>query len=99
MKTRKFYPAQVIRRLNGRAVSTLTASDRAALNIGVRRARKAGVIVTVVEGVIAVYSAKQVGQMIMADLKDVANLLDTRRIKEQAEAVNANTRIFMNILS
>ena len=80
------------------AAAELAAAELAALNLGVQRTRKAGVVVTVVEGVIAVHSAKQIGQMIMADLKEVAKQF-SGVTKAQAEAViaNANNRIFLTM--
>lgn len=60
MKVRKFYPAQVLRKLHGRAVAALAAPDLTVLNIGMRRARKAGVLISVVEGVVAVHNPKQI---------------------------------------
>lgn len=72
MKIRKFYPAQVLRKLDGQAVGMLDAAHRAALKIGMLRTRRAGVIISIVEGAIAVHGATQVGQMILGDLKEVA---------------------------
>lgn len=99
MKIRKFYPAQVLRKLHGRAVAALAAPDLTVLNIGMRRARKAGVLISVVEGVVAVHNPKQIGQMVMTDLKEIAKRRFSGVTKEQAEAAiaNANNRIFLKM--
>jgi len=99
MKLRKFYPSQVLRKLDGQAVAGLCASDLAVLNIGIRRARKAGVVISVTNGVVAVHCAGRVGKMMMADLKEVMSRQFAGATKEQAEAViaNANNRIFLKI--
>lgn len=75
MKIRKFYPSQVLRNLSGKKASGLAAAEKVAFEIGVRRARKAGLVVTVVNDEIDVCSAKQMGQAIAADLKGLAQNL------------------------
>lgn len=70
MKIRKFYPSQVLRNLSGKNVSGLAAADKAALKIALHRARKVGLAVTIVNDEIDVRDAKQLGQVILADIRE-----------------------------
>lgn len=69
MKLRKFYPTQVLRRQTGRRLSSLDAANRQALNLGLLRSRKTGVVVTVVDDQIDVRNATDLGRMMLGDLK------------------------------
>ena len=71
MKIRKFYPSQILRRLTGKQLSGLDAVNRCALNIGLRRSQKTGLVITVVDDQIDVRSATELGRMMLGDLKAV----------------------------
>lgn len=71
MKIRKFYPSHVLRRLTGKRLSDLDAANRHALNLGLRRSRKTGVVITVVDNQIDVRSAADLGRIMLGDLKAV----------------------------
>lgn len=69
MKIRRFYPSQVIRRLSGKRLGDIDAASRHALNIGLCRSRKLGVAITVVDGLIDVRNAADLGRLILSDLR------------------------------
>jgi hypothetical protein len=71
MKVQKFYPSQVYRSLRGKRASGLDAAQSRALQIVLRRSRKMGIAITVVNDHIDVRSAAELGKMVLADLKKV----------------------------
>ncbi len=71
MKLRKFYPQQVYRRLSGAHVSDLDAGKRRALSIATNVSRKMDIVVTVVDGRIAVHTARELGRMMLTDLQEM----------------------------
>jgi geranylgeranyl pyrophosphate synthase len=72
MKIRNFYPANVYRRLSGQRVSCLNGAQSHALKMVLRRSRKMGLAVTIMEDHIDVRSAAELGKMVLADLKKAA---------------------------
>lgn len=54
MKVRRFYPDQVFKRLDGRQMSELSAGESAALSIAVRRNRRIGRVIGIIDGLITV---------------------------------------------
>lgn len=71
MKIRNFYPSQVLRRLSGKRLSSLDAAHRHSLILGLKRSRKAGAVITIVDDQIDVRNAADLGRMILSDLKTV----------------------------
>lgn len=69
MKLRKFYPSQVLRRLNGKHVDGLDSANQQALNIGLHRSRRAALAITICGGQIDVRNANELGRMILSDLR------------------------------
>lgn len=72
MKLRKYYPTQVLRRLTGHNASGLDPAHYAALTIGMRRARKSGIVVSIINDRVDVSQGAKLGRLILNDIKTVA---------------------------
>lgn len=82
MKLRKFYPSQVIRRLNGKDFDSVDAVNQRALSIALRRSRRSALSINIVEGRIDVRNAADLGRMMLQDFKrdlEIASKLDYSR--------------------
>lgn len=82
MKLRKFYPSQVLRRLNGKRVDAIDSASRQALNIGLHRSRRSTLAVTICGGQIDVRNAAELGRMMLQDFRrdfETASKLDYSR--------------------
>lgn len=81
MKVRAFYPAQVVRRLSLRPVESLTRAEAAALDISLCSPLKRNLYPTVRDGVVHVFTGKDIGMQMLADAK--ASLATLRRKMEE----------------
>lgn len=82
MKLRKFYPSQVIRRLNGKDFDSIGTVNQRALSMALRRSRRSALSINIVEGRIDVRSSVELGRLMIQDLKsdfEIASKLDYSR--------------------
>lgn len=92
MKLRKFYPSQVIRRLNGKDFDSIGTVNQRALSMALRRSRRSALSINIVEGRIDVRSSVELGRMILQDLKRVCakTLKPSNNLAECAAKLHLN---------
>lgn len=95
-KTKRFYPAQVFRRLAGKHLSELSALQTRALAQGLHRSRKTNLVITVINDVITVHNVADIGRRILEDLRSTAKLMTLPSNKMQVPETSPVPELLSN---